>query len=79
MSGAKVEVVTDALPAGDKRLPILIRELAAKGLGGPQKKYPAYRTVSVSEQVGQARENPRPCFSSASALQLRTEFDRFYP
>src|SRR5438045_3450012 len=35
ISGAKVEIVADALPAGDKRIPLLIGELAGKALGQP--------------------------------------------
>jgi hypothetical protein len=40
VSGAKVEVVADALPPGDRRLPILVGELAVKAFGAPEKKIP---------------------------------------
>ena len=60
MSGAKVEVVSTALSAGDKRLPIYIGELAAKALGGPQKKYPhqqGFRLIVGDKGIGLAGES----------------------
>ena len=40
ISGAKIEIVRGALAAGDRRLPILIGELAAQRFGKPLKAYP---------------------------------------
>lgn len=52
MTGAKVDIVTGAPAAGDRRIPILIGELASEKFGPPQKKYP-YRQglrVAVTDQ-----------------------------
>jgi hypothetical protein len=60
ISGARVEVVADALPPGDKRLPILIGELAGKALGQPKTKYPyqqGFRLVVSDKGVGLAGES----------------------
>lgn len=39
ITGAKFEIVNHALPVGDKRLPILIGELAHEPFGKPQKDF----------------------------------------
>jgi hypothetical protein len=55
ISGAKVEVVADALPPGDKRLPILIGELGVPEFGKPDKKYPyqqGFRLAVTDRGVG---------------------------
>jgi hypothetical protein len=60
ISGAKIEVLPDALPAGDKRLPILIGELAVPVFGKPQKKYPhdqGFRLVSGDRGIGLVGES----------------------
>src|SRR4051812_26229460 len=40
ISGAKIDVVSGAPPAGDKRLPILVGELAVARFGKPAKSFP---------------------------------------
>ncbi|MBY0231530.1 MAG: DUF4838 domain-containing protein [Gemmataceae bacterium] len=60
MSGARVEVVADALPAGDKRLPILVGELATKAHGAPAKKFPygqGMRLVVTEKGIGLSGES----------------------
>ena len=60
ISGAKVDVVVGAPPAGDKRLPILVGELAAERFGKPQKAYPygqGFRIVVTDQGVGLASES----------------------
>ncbi len=48
VSGARVEVVADALPAGDKRIPILVGALAVKAFGLPAKKVPYGQGVRIT-------------------------------
>lgn len=52
MSGAEVEIVSGAPTADEKRLPILIGELAAERFGKPEKAYPYEQgfRITVSEQ-----------------------------
>lgn len=55
VSGAKIEIVVGALPAGDKRVPILIGELAEAKFGKPAKSYPykqGVRIVVAKDAVG---------------------------
>lgn len=46
--GAKVDVIADALPAGDKRIPILIGELATKAFGAPAHSFPYKQGVRLT-------------------------------
>ncbi len=60
ISGAKVEVVSGKPPAGDRRIPILIGELAVERFGKPQKAYPyqqGFRIVVSDQGVGLAGES----------------------
>jgi hypothetical protein len=60
ISGAKVEVVAGNPTAGDKRIPILVGELAAERFGKPQKAYPyqqGFRLVVSDGGVGLAGES----------------------
>jgi len=55
MSGAKIEVVAGEPQAGEKRLPILVGELATKAFGPVGKTYPykqAFRVVVSAKGVG---------------------------
>jgi hypothetical protein len=60
ISGAKLEVVAGKPTAGDKRIPILIGELAAERFGKPRKAYPyqqGFRLVVSDQGVGLAGES----------------------
>jgi len=60
ISGAEVEIVAGSPPDGDKRVPILIGDLAAERLGKPQKSYPSgqgFRIVVSERGVGLAGES----------------------
>ena len=60
ISGAKIDIVTGAPPAGDKRIPILVGELAADRFGKPQKAFPygqGFRLVVTDQGVGLAGES----------------------
>jgi len=55
MSGAQIEMLAGAPPNGEKRVPILIGELAAQRFGGPKKQAPfaqGFRLVVSPEAVG---------------------------
>ncbi len=55
MTGAKVDVVAGAPPAGETRLPILIGELATEKFGPPAKKFPynqGLRIIVSDKAVG---------------------------
>lgn len=57
ISGAKVEIVKGTPPPGDKRIPLLIGELAVARFGKPQKAYPyqqGFRIVVSDRGVGLA-------------------------
>src|SRR5262249_18784781 len=60
ISGAKVEIVTGKPGAAEKRLPVLIGELAADKFGKPRKGYPykqGFRLVVSDKGVGLAGES----------------------
>lgn len=60
ISGAKIDVVAGKPPAGSKRLPILIGELAAEVYGQPQKSFPyqqGFRLVVSSKGLGLSGES----------------------
>ena len=55
MSGAKLDVVTGARPASDKRVPILIGDLAVQAFGAPKTKSPykqGFRMVVSPKGIG---------------------------
>lgn len=52
ISGAKVEIVAGPPAAGEKRLPILIGELAVEKFGKPQKEYPYQQGLRIVVQPG---------------------------
>lgn len=55
MGGTKIEIVAGELPVNDKRLPILVGELAEARFGKPQKSYPyqqGFRIVVVKDAIG---------------------------
>ncbi|MFO0880598.1 MAG: DUF4838 domain-containing protein [Gemmataceae bacterium] len=59
MTGAKVDIVADALPAGDKRVPIYIGE-TGKSLGQPTRTYPhgqGFRLVASPRGVALVGES----------------------
>lgn len=60
ISAAKVEIVSGAPPANDKRMPILIAELAEAKFGKPRKSYPyqqGLRIVVAKDAVGLTGES----------------------
>ncbi|NQU09709.1 DUF4838 domain-containing protein, partial [bacterium] len=60
ISGAKVEMLTNAATAGDKRLPILIGDLAVQRFGPPKKRFTAqqgFRLVVSPRGIGLAGES----------------------
>ena len=60
MSGAKIDIIPGKPMADDKRIPILIGELAGEHFGKPQKTYPygqGFRIVVNAQGVGLAGES----------------------
>src|SRR5688572_16015816 len=60
ISGTRVEIVAGLPAAGEKRVPILIGELAAERLGKPSKSYPyrqGFRLVVKPDAIGLAGES----------------------
>src|SRR5262245_12567287 len=75
ISGAKVDVVIDAPTANEKRVPILIGELAEAKFGKPQKSYPhkqGLRIVVAKDAVGIIGES-----DLATSYALYTLLDQF--
>jgi len=76
VSGAKVEVVAGAPPAGDKRIPILVGELAAGGSASRRRPTPMARG---SASWCPTRVSGWPALWSGSALTVLPEWRSMRP